>query len=130
MYFRCDSPRTHKLVVEIHGVQPRLGEEPEGPEHAGEEPPVAPWLPLAINCHFNSFVVGCALQWLGLDGDEDGEGLAPPAPAHKPEVAELGQLVLHDGSAVPDLTAVVVIISTLDTHQGAVWNFLKNESKD
>jgi hypothetical protein len=85
---------------------------------------------LAINCHFDSFVVGCALQWLSLDGDEDGEGLAPPTPAHKPEVAELGQLVLHYSGAVPDLPAVVVIISTLDTHQGAVWNFLKNEKND
>ena len=59
-----------------------------------------------------------------VDRDRHSEALPPPAPAHEPQVRELGELVLHDGGAVPDLPAPVVIIAALDTHQGPVRNLL------
>jgi len=104
-----------------------LGEQSQRTKHAREESSLGSGLSLTIHGHLDSLVIGGALQGFGLDCDEDCEGLAPPAPPHEPQVAELGELVLHDGGAVPDLPAVVVIVPTLDTHQGSIRDLLERE---
>ena len=86
---------------------------------------LCPGLPGAVHRDLDGLVVGRHLHGLGHDGDRDGEALPPAAPTHEPEVRELGELVLHDGGAVPDLPAPVVIIAALDTDQGAVRNLLR-----
>ena len=85
---------------------------------------LGPWLPGAVHSDLDGLVVGGHLHGLGHDGDRDGEALPPPAPPHESEVRELGELVLHDGGAVPDLAAPVVVIAALDADQGPVRNLL------
>ena len=85
---------------------------------------LGPRLPGAVHGDLDGLVVGGHLHGLGHDGDRDGEALPPPAPPHEPEVRELGELVLHDGGAVPDLAAPVVVIAALDADQCPVRNLL------
>ncbi|GIY88475.1 hypothetical protein CEXT_639351 [Caerostris extrusa] len=46
--------------------------------------------------------------------------LTSTAPSDEPEVVEFGHLVLHDGRRISQLRAVVLVVSRLDGHQGAV----------
>ena len=87
------------------------------------------WLAGSVDGDFDGLVVGGHLHGLGHDGDRDGEALPPPAPPHEPEVRELGELVLHDGGAVPDLSAPVVVIAALDADNSAVRNLLRIRSE-
>ena len=65
-----------EVPVQVERVEEGLGEEAKGAEHAGEEAVFGARLPRPVHCHFNSLVVGGALQRFGLDGDGDGERFA------------------------------------------------------
>ena len=108
-YFDHFLPGCEVLVVEEGRVQPGLGEESHGSEHAGEVSALGAGLPGTVHRHLDGFVV-CRhlhqhghhlhrlykrghLHRLGHDGDRDGEALATPAAPHKPEVAEFRHMV-------------------------------------
>ena len=76
------------------------------------------------------------LHTLGVDGDErrgaadedaQVETLAPSAPANKPEIVELGHVVLHDGRVVSQLSAEVLVVAGAHRDEGAVGNLLERE---
>ena len=112
------------LVVEKSWIQPRLWKHTQRTKHAGKVSSFGSWFSRTVHRDLDGLVVGGHLHGLGHDRDGDREALPPPAPTHEPEVGELGQLVLHDGGAVPDLSAPVIVIAALDTHEGAVRNLL------
>lgn len=85
------------------------------------------WLPRPVDRHLDGLAVAGYLDRICGDRDGQGEGLAASRPTHKPQIIELGHLVLHGGGAVPQLAAVVLIISALDRHQCAVRDIVQSD---
>ena len=76
------------------------------------------------------------LHTLGVDGhlgrgraDEDVqvETLPPPAPPDKPEIVELGHVVLHHGRVVPQLPTEVLVVAGPEGDHGAVANLAEGD---
>ena len=57
---------------------------------------------------------------LGVDADDEVEGLPPPAPPDDPEVVELGHIVLHHLGVVPQLPTKVLIVADSQVHHRPV----------
>lgn len=53
--------------------------------------------------------------------------LTSAAPPHEPEVVEFGDLILHDGSAVPQLGAVVLVVAGADSDDRAVDDVVQSD---
>ena len=76
------------------------------------------------------------LHTLGVDGDErrgaadedaQVETLAPSAPANKPEIVELGHVVLHDGRVVSQLSAEVLVVARPQTDHSPVADLAEGD---
>ena len=121
---RQSGARCEVLVIEEGGVQPGLREQSHGAKHSREITSLSPRLSGTVNCHLDGFVISGHLHRLSVDGDAYCEALPSAATAHKPQVRELCELVLHDGRAVPDLPTPVVVIAALDSDGGPVRHLL------
>ena len=71
---------------------------------------------------FYGFGVDCDEVGLGVDADDQAEGLPPPAPPDDPEVVELGHVVLHHLGVVPELPTKVLIVADSQVHHRPVLN--------
>ena len=76
------------------------------------------------------------LHALGVDGDERRgaadedaqiEALAATAPTNKPEIIELGHVVLHDGRVVPQLPAKIFIVSSPEADYSSVLDITEGD---
>ena len=68
------------------------------------------WFSGAIHCDLDALGVDRHYVGLGVDADDEVEGLAPAAPADDPQVVELGHVVLHHLRVVPQLSAKVLVV--------------------
>ena len=64
---------------------------------------------------------------LGVDADDEVEGLPPPAPPDDPEVVELGHVVLHHLRVVPQLPAKVLIVPDSQVDHRAVLDVTQGD---
>ena len=55
-----------------------------------------------------------------MDGDDQVEALAPPRPAHEPQVGELGHALRQVGVVVPQLSPVVLVIARTQADHRAI----------
>ena len=76
------------------------------------------------------------LHALGVDGDERRgaadedaqiEALAATAPTNKPEIIELGHVVLHDGRVVPKLPTEVLVVASPEADHGPVADLAEGD---
>ena len=68
------------------------------------------WFSGAIHGDLDALGVDSHYVGLGVDADDEVEGLAPAAPADDPQVVELGHVVLHHLRVVPQLSAKVLVV--------------------
>ena len=111
--------------MEVGWIDPRLRNQTQWSEHAGEKSGFLSWFTMSVHGDLNGLVVRGHLAGLRLDGDGHREGLSTTRSADKSEITELCDLVFHYGRVVPNFAAVVIIVTSLHRHNCTIVHLLK-----